>query len=98
MIYRHRRTLIMVAYRGRNGGYFICISAHIIEQSKRDNSPALRVLDTVYEVADIVKISCDLRKLDIVLGISERLKDVFCGLRGLSDVRKAMFGVAEGDE
>ena len=84
----------MIADSGYDIAYLLRRHIEVIQQTESHNSTALCVVNAVYNIADIVKISGYHSKLHLAFVIAKTLKDHFYRIRNLFNVSKGMFGIA----
>ena len=94
----YARTLVVISDGGDDLCDLLGVHSHSVKDTECEDRAALAMVDTVYEVADIVQIACDSCELGIALGVAERGQDISCGYCNARYVGKAMLGIPEGGE
>ena len=89
---------VMVADGGDDSRDIFRIRAHLVKNPERHDRAALRVIDSVDNIADIMQVSRHARKLCLTFAVSEHPKDAAGAVRYLDDVGEAVFRIAKRDE
>ena len=92
---RHARALVVVADCGDDGRHVARRHVHVFQDAEGHHRAALRMLDAVDEVADIVQIARDARQLHLVFGVAQRLQDIRRRFGYARNVREAVLGKPE---
>ena len=92
---RHAGALIVVSDGGDHGSHIRRIHPQIVQNPECHDGAGLGVVHPVDQVADIVQIGGHLDQLNVVLGITQRLQDIFGVGSHIGHMGKAVLGVAQ---
>ena len=95
---RHARALIVIADGRHDSRHILSGTAETRQDLEGHHRAALRVIDPVDQIADIVQIARDLRQLHRVGVVAEGFENIACGLRHVGHVGKAVLRIAERDQ
>ena len=93
--YRYTCALIVISDSGNYLPDLIGRKIQVIQNTESHYRARLTVLHTIYEIANIMQISCYLYKLDRSLRIAESLQDVSCLFSYQRYMGKAVLGKSE---
>ena len=91
-------AFVMVPDGGHDYPDLVSREPQMVEEPERHNPAGLAMFHPIDEVTDVMQVASDFGELDSPLRIAERLEDVARFFRNHGDMRKAVFGIAEGLE
>ena len=90
--------LVVVADGCDDGGDILRVCAKAVENAECHDGAALRVVNPVNDVADVMQVAGNLCQLRLAFGVAEREQDVTRRFRNASDMSEAVLREAHVDE
>ena len=94
-INRDSGTLIVIANRRDDRRHFGRVTSHIVENTPGHHRTGLGMIFTVYQVANIMEITGNLRQFYGPFIMTHRLQNITCCFRHMNNMGKAMFCKAQ---